>query len=58
LVAVYANMSGLSVAPIVSVGPGSIAIALLSAGAAATAPLTDSSFTNTAAINGYFTYFV
>ena len=58
LVTVYANMSGLSMAPIINVGPGSSAISLLTAGAAATAPLTDSSFTNTAAINGSFTYFV
>lgn len=52
----YANMASLTGAPIINVGASSSGVSLLGAGAAATAALDDTNFTNTTEIDGYFSY--
>lgn len=54
----YANLSGLTGQPVLHGAAGAATMALLQAGAAAPAALTDSAFTNTSSLDGSFTFFV
>lgn len=53
---VYSNMATLTETPIVSVNGGASTISLLTFGAAASAAIADTAFTNTSNIQGYFRY--
>lgn len=57
LCAVYSNMAALTETPVIGVTPGATA-SLLTFGAAASAALADTNFTNTSSLNGSFSYFV
>jgi hypothetical protein len=57
LIAKYATMVGLSGPILLEVGPSSSAVSLFSAGATATAAVTDGSFANTSEIDGFLSFF-
>jgi hypothetical protein len=57
IILAFAAMATISGAPLLQVGPSSSSVTLLTAGAAATAALTNSNFTNTTTIQGQFSYF-
>lgn len=55
---VYSNMAALTETPVIGVTPGGATASLLTFGAAASAALADTNFTNTSSLNGSFSYFV